>query len=154
MLQLRAKAISTLRAHHSQLSPQPGPSSIQDAKDHPSWNKGRHSFSTTGTLGLGLLRGNISPPILGQAGSGTSQRAESLCLQGEAKKLRQQLHEAFGGANVIFKLEIFILMKKLWFVTLSTIVSFVSFSQSLCNCKRKSEVRGWAEPWPRYHPLF
>lgn len=77
MLQLRAEAIPNLRAQHSQLPSQPGPSRIQEGKDHPT--KG-NSFSTTGTLGLGPLRGNLSPPILSQAGSGTSQRKHGRCV--------------------------------------------------------------------------
>lgn len=114
MLQLRAEAIPNLRAQHSQLPSQPGPSRIQEGKDHPP--EGRRSFSTTGTLGLGPL------PHLGKSLPSNPQssrswnkpeKAWSLCLQGEAKRLRQQLYETFGDTNVIFKLENFILMKKL-----------------------------------------
>lgn len=42
MLQLRAEAIPNLRAQHSQLPSQPGPSRIQEGKDHPM--KGDRAF--------------------------------------------------------------------------------------------------------------
>lgn len=44
MLQLRAKSISNLRAQQPQLPSQPGPSSIREAKDHPSQNKETELF--------------------------------------------------------------------------------------------------------------
>lgn len=146
MLHLGAKAISNPRAQHPQLPSQPGPSSIQEAKDHPSWNKGRQSFSTTATQRKYL------PSHPQSSRFWTSQGKHSHCVSKERPRGSGSSFETFCGANVTFKLEIFILMKKLLIATLSTILSFASFSQTPCNFKRKNDVRGWAEPWTQISP--
>lgn len=73
ILQLTAKAIPNLRAQHSQLPSQPGPSSIQEGKDHPT--KGDRAFPPQALWAWSHSEKISPPPILSKADSGTSQES-------------------------------------------------------------------------------
>lgn len=113
MLQPRASHPQPQSKQHPQLPSQLGPGSTREARVIPSHPTRGQSFSTTGTSGLRPLRevrGNISPLTLWNK----PEKAQPLCLQGEASRLRQQICKTLANVtNVIFKLEIFILMKTL-----------------------------------------
>lgn len=69
---LELKPFPTSEHSTPSFPPSQGPAAFRRQRIFPPETR-RQNFSSTGTLGQGPLRGNISPPILSQAGSGTRQ---------------------------------------------------------------------------------